>query len=123
MSSEDKVPPEPDLSVPEGALDPALWGQLLEQAFDMSVADVDASIVPEFDEFADVQLADDFFADTLDFDEDYTDDDTLDDSPLDTPLLDDAFDDADDTFDAASSDVDTFAIPYDDPVEGFDDFA
>lgn len=80
MSSGDKPPIEPDLSLPLGDLDQDVWTRILQDAFEMSEHEIDASIVPDFDEAAEIELADD------DFGEFMLDDDLADEASFETDL-------------------------------------
>ncbi|WJZ01436.1 hypothetical protein [Corynebacterium freiburgense] len=83
MSSGDKSPIEPDLSLPLGALDQGVWTRILQDAFEMSEHEIDASIVPDFDEAAEIELADDDFGEFI-LDDDLVDEPSFETEPHDT---------------------------------------
>ena len=120
MSSEDKAPLEPDLSVPEGTLDGSVWAQLLANAFEMAEIELEDSIVPDFDEFADIQLDDVDVDDVLVLVDDLIDNEDQGEDGLGTPDLDD------DSDVLATYDDDLLAGELIDDAEsfgGFDDIA
>ncbi len=118
MSDDDQAAfPEPDLSIPLGSLDDSIWQRLLSDAFDMSPADLDASIVPDFNETEEIELTDDEF-DAASLDDDLLD---LDDDSVDAFPADSLF-----TSNAELDDFENFEnheqLDFGDSGDGNDDF-
>ena len=105
MSHDDAAPLEPDLSLPMGSLDPAVWDRILSDALAAPDDDIDASIVPDYDESDEIELDDADFDGIMLIDADGTDDST--DADDDSVYGHGAHDESGDVDDANPGDVDT----------------
>lgn len=116
MPHDDAAPLSPDLSLPVDSLDPAVWDRILSDALAMPDDDIDASIVPDYDESDEITLDDTDFDSIMFIDADATDDSTdANDQAHDEVTHDDVddMDNGDDNSDFGQHDL-TFDVSHDD---------